>query len=83
MCFNRPKPPPPPPPLPPPPPPPEPPREPLPPPEQAQDEVNPAVREARSKKDKNPYASGTESLRIPLDPDVQTGTTDPTGGISQ
>jgi len=83
MCFSKPPKPPPPTPLPPPPPPTPPPREPLPDPKPVDEEVNAAVRDAKSKKEKNPYASGTESLRIPLEPDIQTGTTDPAGGVNQ
>ena len=83
MCFNRPKPPPPPPALPPPPPPPEPPRQPLPEPKDVGTDVTPAIREAKSRKDLNPYSQGTSSLRIPLDPDVNTGTDSPTGGVNQ
>jgi len=75
MCFNRGGggDPPPPPPLPPAPPPPAPPIAPLPPPDPLETEVNPQVKRAKSKKDKNPYTKGTQSLRIKLDPAVNTG----------
>ncbi len=62
-----------PPPLPPPPPPPPVPKAPVPEPEPVEQEVNPAIRQAKSKKAKNPYAKGTGDLRIPLKPDIQTG----------
>ena len=68
-----------PPPLPPPPPPPPVPKAPVPEPEPVEQEVNPQVRRAKSKKAQNPYAKGTGSLRIPLKPNVQTGAT---GGSS-
>ena len=62
-----------PPPLAPPPPPPEKPTQPLPEPEAVDAEVNPQVRRSQSQKEQNPYAQGTESLRIDLDPNVNTG----------
>tara|TARA_R100000742_G_C4163662_1_gene4370 strand:- start:138 stop:398 length:261 start_codon:yes stop_codon:yes gene_type:complete len=74
MCSKPPKPSPPPP-LPPPPPPPAPPVKPLPPPERVDQEqdINPQVRQAKSRRDRNPYATGTGALRIPLTPGVNTG----------
>ena len=79
--------PPPPPPLPAPPPPPLPPRRPVPVPKplDKESDVNPRVKRAKSKKDTNPYLQGgTGSLRIPLNPGVNTGAAgpDPTGGIN-
>jgi len=74
-----------PPPLPAPPPPPLPPRRPVPPPKPLDQEtdVNPQVKRAKSKKAKNPYMQGgTSSLRIPLNPGVNTGTT-PAGGMNK
>ena len=76
--------PPPPPPLPAPPPPPLPPRRPVPVPKplDKDSQVNPRVRRAKSKKDTNPYLQGgTGSLRIPLNPGVNTGG-GPAGGIN-
>jgi len=71
---------PPPPPLPPAPPPPEPPRPPLPTPEPTIKDVNPQVRRAKdSRKKKGEFSQGTGSLRIKLNPKVNTGT-DATGG---
>ena len=67
-----------PPPLPPPPPPPLPPREPVPEPDPIVEDVNPQVRKDLSEKKKNPYAKGTEDLRIDIDPNI--GGTGPTGG---
>ena len=85
MCFRFPKPKPPkPPPLPPPPAPPVEAPKPPPEPEDIVKDVNPKVREAKSKKAKGEYAQGTGSLRIPLNPQV-TGQADPgaaTGGIN-
>ena len=73
MClFNSPSPPPPPP-LAPAPPPPEPPRAPLPAPEPLVTDVNPQVKRARSKKEKNPMTKGTGALRIKLGSNVNTG----------
>ncbi len=68
-----------PPPLPPPPPPPIPPKPPVPEQEPVVQDLNPQVRQAKSKKDTNPYQKGTGALRIPLKPSVQTGAT---GGSS-
>ena len=75
MCFGGGKPssPPPPPPLPPAPPPPEPPRPPAPMPEPIVKDVNPQIRQAKSKKARGEFASGTGSLRIPLNPQVSQG----------
>ena len=70
--------PPPPPPLAPPPPPPPPPRAPIPEPEPVERDVNPTVKNPESKKDKNPYAQGTEDLKIPLKDPVN-----PAGGTTQ
>ncbi len=73
MCvFSRPPSPPPPPPLAPPPPPPEPPRAPLPSPDPLVTDVNPQVKRAKSKKDKNPLTKGTGALRIKLGSNVNT-----------
>ena len=73
MClFSRPSSPPPPPPLAPPPPPPEPPRAPLPAPDPLVTDVNPQVKRAKSKKDKNPLTKGTGALRIKLGSNVNT-----------
>ena len=78
----------PPPPLPPAPPPPLPPTPTAPPPEPiATRDVNPQVRRAkddRGNKNKNQYSKGTGSLRIKLNPKVNTGTTggSGTGGIN-
>ena len=46
--------------------------------------MNPRVKRAKNKKDTNPYLQGgTGSLRIPLNPGVNTGGgTGPTGGIN-
>ena len=84
MCFGRgsvniP----PPPPLPPPPPPPEPPRQPLPQAEPVETDINPKVREAKSKKARNPQAKGTGALRIPLNPGVNVGSAGQAGGINK
>ena len=82
MCvFKTPKPPTPPP-LAPPPPPPAPPAPPLPTPEPLVTDVNPQVKEARSKKDKNPLSKGTGALRIPLKNTVNTGSDTPSGGLN-
>jgi len=81
MCIFKPPRNPPPPPLPPAPPPPLPPTQPTPPPEPTIKDVNPQVRRAkeeRKKKGSN-FAQGTGSLRIKLDPKINTGT-DATGG---
>ena len=62
-----------PPPLAPPPPPPAPPKAPLP--EQApvETDINPQVREAKSKKARNEMSQGTAELRIPLEGAANTG----------
>ena len=74
MCiFSRPSPPPPPPPLPAPPTAPPPPPAPTKPPEALGTDVDPQVRRKKSKKDKNQFAKGTQSLRISLDPSVNIG----------
>jgi hypothetical protein len=44
--------------------------------------MDPQVKRKKSKKDKNPFAKGTRSLRISLDPSVNTGT-DTTGTPNQ
>ena len=71
-----------PPPLPPPPPPPLPPKEPVPEPEPVVEAVNPNVRSDLSQKKKNPYATGTQDLRIDIDPNIGgiTGGGQGTGG---
>ena len=74
-----------PPPLPPPPPPPPIAPPPIKAPEPVQKDVNPQVRAAKSKKAKGEFASGTGSLRIPLNPQVSTQAGSPgatTGGIN-
>jgi hypothetical protein len=82
MClFRQPKTPTPPP-LAPAPPPPAPPAPPLPTPEPLESDVNPQVKRARSKKDKNPMSQGTGALRIPLKNTVNTGSTTPAGGLN-
>ena len=85
MCIGRRRSPTPPPPiLPPPPPPPLPPRQPLPEPEPLETDVNPQVRRAQSKKAKGTDArGGTGALRIPLKPNLNTGTTGPAGGLNK
>jgi len=80
MCFGRPPSPPTPPPLAPPPPPPAPPAPPLPTPEPLVTDVNPQVKRARSKKDKNPMSKGTGALRIKLGSNVNTGGDAPVSG---
>ena len=73
--------PPPPPPLPPPPPPPAPPVAPLPDPTPVETDINPQVKEDKTKKTRNEMSRGTSELRIPLD----TGVSIPpgeTGGIN-
>jgi len=73
MCFGGGAPaPPPPPPLPPAPPPPLPPKKPLPEPTPVETDINPKVKKAQSKKAMNPQAKGTQALKIPLNPDVNT-----------
>ena len=74
MCSYTPPTPPPPPPLAPAPPPPVAPPTPPKAPDPVQPDVNPQVRQARSKKAKNQQAQGTGALRIPL------GSNDNTGG---
>ena len=69
-----------PPPLAPPPPPPEPPRAPLPEPTPVETDINPQVKEDKSKKTRNEMSQGTSDLRIPLDTDVNVG--GDTGGIN-
>ena len=64
------------------PPPPTPPAPPLPTPEPLTTDVNPQVRRARSKKDKNPMSQGTGALRIPLKNTVNTGSSTPAGGLN-
>ena len=75
MCFGggRPAAPPPPPPLAPPPPPPAPPQAPLPQAAPVETDVNPQVREAKSRKTRNEMSKGTAELRIPLEGQVNTG----------
>ena len=75
MCFRTPSPPPPPPPLPPAPPPPLPPTAPTVVPDAAavETDINPQVREAKSKKARNEMSQGTSELRIPLDGQVNAG----------
>ena len=58
--------------LPPPPPAPAPPAPPLPAPQPLEEELNPQVRRARSKKARG--SGGTTALRIPLKPNLNTGT---------
>tara|TARA_R100001510_G_C7624320_1_gene184496 strand:- start:21 stop:272 length:252 start_codon:yes stop_codon:yes gene_type:complete len=82
MClFRQPSPPPPPPLAPAPPPPPAPPA-PTPPPKPIGTEMDPQVRRKKSKKDKNPFTKGTSSLRISLDPQVNTGSSTPSQGTN-
>jgi len=74
MCLFKTPTPPAPPPLAPAPPPPAPPAPPLPTPEPTIKDVNPQVRRAKSQKKKgNEFGQGTGSLRIKLDPKVNTG----------
>lgn len=87
MCiFSKPSPPPAPPALPPAPPPPLPPTPTAPPPEpMATRDVNPQVRRAkddRGNKEKSQYSRGTGSLRIKLNPKVNTGMDQTTGGLN-
>ena len=80
MCIFKPPRTPAPPPLPPAPPPPLPPTPPTPPPDPTIKDVNPKVRRAKEeRKKKSNFSQGTGSLRIKLDPKVNTGT-DATGG---
>ena len=62
-----------PPPLAPPPPPPAPPVAPLPEQQAVETDVNPQVREAKSKKARNEMSQGTSELRIPLDAGLSIG----------
>ena len=64
---------PPPPPLAPPPPPPAPPKAPLPEAAPVETDINPQVREAKSKKARNEMSQGTSELRIPLDAGLSIG----------
>jgi len=84
MCFggNTPTPPPPAP-LPPAPPPPLPPTAPLPDPSPVETDINPQVQKKLSSKAKNPQATGTSALKIPLKANVNTGPTGPAGGLNQ
>ena len=89
MCFRGPGAPtinmPEPPPLAPPPPPPAPPVAPLPEQQAVETDVNPQVREQKQKKVRNEMSQGTKELRIPLNPNVNTGGTGGanTGGMNQ
>ena len=88
MCFFKtPKPPPPPPPLPPAPPPPLPPTAPtvVPDATSVETDINPQVREAKSKKARNEMSKGTSELRIPLEGQVNTGGNagSTTGGLNK
>ena len=87
MCFGqgRPAAPPPPPPLAPPPPPPAPPQAPLPEAAPVETDINPQVREAKSKKSRNEMSKGTSELRIPLEGQVNTGGNagSTTGGLNK
>jgi hypothetical protein len=82
MCSYTPPPPPPPPPLAPAPPPPPP--KPTPPkaPDPIQEDVNPAVQQAKSKKGKNPNAKGTGQTRVDIDTVNTTGPTGQGGGMN-
>ena len=79
--------PPPPPPLAPPPPPPLPPSQvsPLPDPTPVETDINPQVREAKSRKVKNAMTKGTAELRIPLEGEVNTqgNAGSATGGLNK
>jgi len=75
--------PPPPAPLPPAPTPPPAPPAPLPTPEPVEQEVNPQVRRAKSKKATGEYARGSSQLRVPLAPKVNTGQSGPAGGLNK
>ena len=86
MCFGqgRPAAPPPPPPLAPPPPPPAPPQAPLPEAAPVETDINPQVREAKSKKARNEMSQGTSELRIPLDTNVNaSGAGGQAGGLNK
>ena len=70
-------------PLPPPPPPPLPPSAPTPPPDPIVKDVNPQVQRAkkdRGNKTKTQYSEGTGSLRIKINPDINTGSPNPPSG---
>ncbi len=83
MCFGgKTSAPPPPPPLPPAPPPPPPPKPPAPVPEPVIKDVNPRVRQSKSKKAMGEYANRGQDLRI-QNPQVSTPTAGPTGGLNQ
>ena len=72
-------------PLPPAPPPPLPPTPTAPAPDPIVKDVNPQVKRAkddRGNKNKNQYSKGTESLRIKLNPKVNTGTDQSSGGLN-
>ena len=86
MCFGgKPPTPPPPPPLAPPPPPPAPPEAPLPQAAAVETDINPQVREAKSRKARNEMSQGTSELRIPLEGQVNTGGNagSATGGLNK
>tara|TARA_R100001594_G_C3905553_1_gene231996 strand:- start:168 stop:434 length:267 start_codon:yes stop_codon:yes gene_type:complete len=53
--------------------PPTPPAAPLPEPDPLESDVNPQIKRAKSKKDKNPLSKGTGALRIPLQNTVNLG----------
>ena len=55
------------------PPPPAPPTKPVPQQQPVETDINPQVREAKSKKARNEMSQGTSELRIPLEQDVNTG----------
>ena len=85
MCIFRGSTPLPPPPLPPAPPAPLPPTPPVDPPNPIVKDVNPQVKRAkddRGNKSKNQYSRGTGSLRIKLNPKVNTGTDQSSGGLN-
>ena len=85
MCLFRQPSPPPPPPLPPAPPAPLPPVTPVDPPTSLMKDIDPQVRRAkkdRGNKAKNQYSEGTGSLRIKLNPKVNTGMGNQSGGIN-
>ena len=85
MCIFRGSIPTPPPPLPPAPPAPLPPTPPVDPPNPIIKDVNPQVKRAkddRGNKNKNQYSRGTGSLRIKLNPKVNTGTDQSSGGLN-
>ena len=85
MCFrsptiNLPAPPP----LAPPPPPPAPPTKPVPQQQPVETDINPQVREAKSKKARNEMSQGTSELRIPLDTNLNVGDTGAqSGGLNK